>query len=117
MAVGPRSPTGGSECPGTAAPGRAYAPVTVTVVNQAADRPAPFPPIRIEMTAAPGTKPAQVLVRDGAGTCTFAPRAPSIGAAGSVVFKGTTAAIEDGAGGSVEVKVSETTFSLAAPVP
>ena len=122
LTLGPRSATGGAdECPGPATQGRAYLPVTLTVANQATDRPVPFPPVRIEMTAAPGTKPAQVLVRDTAGNCTFAPRVPSIGPGGSVVFKGTSPAIDDaaapGTAGAIEVKVSETTFSLAAPVP
>ena len=122
LTLGPRSATGAAdECPGPATHGRTYLPVTLTVANQATDRPVPFPPLRIEMTAAPGTKPAQVLVRDAAGNCTFAPRVPSIGPGGSVVFKGTSPAIDEaaapGSAGAIEVKVSETTFSLAAPVP
>jgi len=120
--VGPRSPTGSPDaCPGTASPGRFHLPVTLTVANAATDRAAPFPPVRIELTTAPGTKPGQVLVRDPAGTCTFSPRAPAIGPGASAVFQGTSPAIDEGTGegaaGRIEVKVSETTFSLAAPVP
>ena len=120
--VGPRSPTGSPEaCPGTATPGRSYLPVTLTVANAAVDRAAPFPPVRVELTTAPGTKPGQVLVRDPAGTCTFSPRGSSIGPGASAVFQGTSPAIDDSAGqgtaGTIEVKVSETAFSLAAPVP
>ena len=120
--VGSASPTGAPDgCPGTATPGRFYLPVTVTVANEASDRPAPFPPLRIEMTTGPGAKPAPVLVREPAGSCTFAPRVPSIGPGASVVFKGTTPAIDEGAAagsaGRIEVNVSETRFSLAAPVP
>lgn len=120
--VGPRSPTGSPEaCPGTATPGRSYLPVTLTVTNAVTDRVAPFPPVRVELTTAPGTRPGQVLVRDPAGACTFSPRAPDIGPGASTIFQGTTPAIDDsaaeGTAGRIEVKVSETTFSLAAPVP
>lgn len=121
LALGPRSATGGTGCPAPATAGRTYLPVTVTVANLATDRPAPFPPLRIEMVEAPGTKPAQVPVRDPAGTCTFAPRVPSIGPGGSVVFEGTSPPVDDGAApgsaGAIEVKVSESTFSLSAPLP
>ena len=122
LLVGPRSPTGSAEaCPGAATAGRSYLPVTLTVTNLAADRSAPFPPVRMELTTAPGTKPGQVLVRDPAGACTFSPRVPSIAPGGSAVFQGTSPAIDDtaadGAAGRIEVKVSETTFSLAAPAP
>lgn len=120
--VGPRSPTGSPDaCPGAVSAGRSYLPVTLTVANSATDRPAPFPPVRIELTTAPGAKPGQVLVRDPAGACTFSPRGPSIAPGASAVFQGTSPAIDDAAGegaaGRIEVKVSETTFSLAAPVP
>lgn len=120
--VGTRSATGApDECPGAAAAGRFYLPVSLTVANEATDRPAPFPPLRIEMTTAPGTRPGQVQVRDTAGACTFAPRVPSIAPGASVVFKGTSPAIEESAGpgsaGRIEVKVSESSFTLAAPVP
>ena len=120
--VGPRSPTGSPEaCPGTATAGRSHLPVTLTVANAATDRAAPFPPVRVELTTAPGAKPGQVLVRDPAGACTFSPRIPSIGPGASAIFQGTSPAIDDAAGegtaGRIEVKVSETTFSLAAPVP
>ena len=119
--VGERSPTGAADCPGTATPGKAYLPVTLTVANGATDRAAPFPPVRVELTGPPGTKPGQVLVRDAAGACTFTPRQPSIAPGASAVFKGSSPAIDAAAGsgsaGQIEVKVSETTFSLAAPVP
>ncbi len=120
--VGDRSPTGAAaDCPGTPTPGKSYLPVTLTVANTATDRAAPFPPVRIELTGPPGTKPGQVLVRDAAGACTFSPRQPSIGPGASAVFKGSSPAIDAAAGtgsaGQIEVKVSETTFSLAAPVP
>jgi hypothetical protein len=109
------------DCPGTPSPGRYVLPVTLMVANAASDRPAPFPPVRIEMAAPAGTRPAQVLVRDTAGTCTFSPRVASIGAGRSVVFNGTTPLIDDGAAsgsaGRIEVKVSETTFTLTAPLP
>ena len=95
--------------------------MTLTVANVATDRSAPFPPLRVEHTGAPGTKPAQVLVRDQAGTCTFAPRVSAIGPGQTLTFKGTSPAIDDtaapGSAGQIEVKVSESTFSLAAPVP
>ena len=60
-------------------------------------------------------------MRDTAGTCTFSPRVASIGPGASVVFNGTSPLIDDGAApgsaGRIEVKVSETTFTLAAPLP
>ncbi|MGI8806527.1 MAG: hypothetical protein ACR2KK_01490 [Acidimicrobiales bacterium] len=120
--VGDRSPTGAAaDCPGTLTPGKSYLPVTLTVANASTDRAAPFPPVRVELTSAPGTKPGQVLMRDSAGACTFSPRQPSIGPGASAVFRGTSPAIDVAAGagsaGQIEVKVSETTFSLAAPVP
>jgi len=122
MLVGPRSPTGTAEaCPGAPTPGRAYLPVTLTVTNAAVDRTAPFPPVRIELTAGAGSKPGQVQLRDPAGSCTFSPRVPSIAPGASVVFRGTSPAIDEaaaaGSAGQIEVKVSETTFSLMAPVP
>ena len=107
------------DCPPPA--GGYVLPVTLTVANQATDRPAPFPPLRVELTTSPGTRPGQVLLKDTAGTCTFAPRAPSIGPGASLVFKGTTPAIDEraaaGTAGRIEVKASESTFTLAAPVP
>lgn len=120
--VGAPSPTGApDDCPATPAPGRVHLPVTLTVANASADRPAPFPPVRVEMASAPGTRPGHVMLRDTSGTCTFAPRVPSIGAGSSVVFEGTSPAIDAGAApgsaGRIEVKVSETQFTLAAPVP
>ena len=123
VVLGGRAATGAAdECPsGPATAGRTYLPVTVSVINLATDRPAPFPPLRVEMSAAPGTKPAQVQVRDPGGTCTFAPRVPPLAPGGSVVFKGTSPAIDEtaaaGSAGAIEVKVSESTFSLSAPVP
>ena len=120
--LGARSATGApEECPGPATAGRIYLPVTLTVANVATDRPAPFPPIRVEMTTAAGARPAQVMVKDTSGACTFSPRVPSIGPGASVVFKGTSPAIDEaaaaGTAGRIEVKVSESNFSLAAPVP
>lgn len=122
LVIGTRSATGRTgECPGKATPAKAYLPVTLTVANVATDKSAPFPPVRIEMTATPGAKPAPVLVLDAAGTCTFTPRVPSIGPGASAVFNGTSPAIDEavaaGAAGTINVKVSETTFSLVAPVP
>jgi hypothetical protein len=122
VVVGPRSATGADDaCPGPATAGRTYVPVTLTVANPATDRSAPFPPVRVELTGPAGTKPGQVMVRDTAGACTASPRVPSIAPGASAVFRGTSPAIDDaagaGSGGKIEVKVSETTFSLAAPVP
>lgn len=122
LVVGPRSPTGtAEECAGPAASGRFHLPVTLTVANEATDRPAPFPPLRVEMPGPPGTRPAQVQVRDAAGACTFAPRVPSIPPGGSVTFKGTSPPIEEtaspGSAGRIEVRASESSFALAAPLP
>jgi hypothetical protein len=122
LALGGRPASGAVlDCPGTPTAGRYSLPVTLMVANLATDRPAPFPPVRLEMAAPAGTKPAQVLVRDAAGTCTFSPRVASIGPGASVVFNGTSPLIEEtavaGAAGRIEVKVSETTFSLTAPLP
>ena len=109
------------DCPATPTPGRYFVPVTLMVANLATDRPAPFPPVRLEMGAPAGTKPAQVLVRDAGGTCTFSPRLASIPAGASVVFNGTSPLIDEsaapGAAGQIEVKISETNFSLTAPLP
>lgn len=125
VALGARSATGGIDCPGAAAAGRTYLPVTLIVANQGTDRPAPFPPVRIEMTSAAGgtagAAPVHVLVRDPTGACTFTPKVPSIPAGSSVVFNGTTPSIDAAAGpgtaGQIQVSVSETRFSLVAPVP
>jgi hypothetical protein len=122
LAIGSRSQTAGiQDCPATAAAGRYSLPVTLIVANVTTDRAAPFPPVRLEMAAPAGTRPTQVLVRDPAGSCTFSPRVASIAPGGSVVFNGTTPPIEEGAAagasGRIEVKVSETTFTLAAPLP
>ena len=122
VVVGARSPTGApDDCPGTATPGQSYLPVTLTVANAATDRSAPFPPVRLEFTTAPGARPGQVMLRDRSGACTFSPRVPSISPGALAVFRGTSPAIDDtaaaGTAGKVEVKVSETAFSLAAPVP
>lgn len=122
LVVNPPSATGrAGECPGPATPGKSYLPVTLTVANAATDRSAPFPPVRIEMATSSGGAPARVLVLDGAGTCTFSPRIPSLGPGGSAVFNGTSPAIDQaaatGSAGRIEVKVSETTFSLTVPVP
>ncbi len=122
VAVGGRPAAGAVlDCPATPAAGRYSLPVTLMVANLATDRPAPFPPVRLEMAAPAGTKPPQVLVRDAAGTCTASPRVASIGPGASVVFNGTSPLIDDtaaaGAAGRIDVKVSETTFSLTAPLP
>jgi len=121
LVVDKGSDTGSPECPATPVPGKVFVPVTLTVSNETPDRPAPLPPLRIEMAGAAGAKPAQVLVRDPAGSCTFTPRVPQIAAGGSVVFKGTAPAIDATAGagtaGRIEVSVSESRFSVAAPVP
>ena len=122
LAVGSRPAAGAVlDCPGTPTAGRYSLPVTLMVANVATDRPAPFPPVRLEMAAPAGTKPTQVLVRDAAGACTFSPRVASIGAGKSVVFNGTSPLIDEtaaaGTAGRIEVKVSETTFTLSAPLP
>jgi hypothetical protein len=121
VALGARSATGGRDCPGTATAGRIFLPVTLVVANAATDKAAPFPPLRIEMTTAAGAKPAQVMVRDASGACTYTPKVPSIGPGSSVVFNGTTPAIDaaaaPGAAGQIKVSVSENAFSLAAPIP
>lgn len=95
--------------------------MTLTVANQSTDRAAPFPPVRIEMATSQGTRPGQVMVKDASGTCTFSPRVSSISPGASVVFRGTTPAIDesatDGSAGRIEVKVSETAYSLTAPIP
>jgi hypothetical protein len=118
---GPSATGRAGECPGTATPGKSYLPVTLTVANAATDRSAPFPPVRIEMATTSGAAPARVLVLDGSGACTFSPRIPSLGPGGSAVFNGTSPAIDQaaatGSAGKIEVKVSETTFSLTVPVP
>jgi hypothetical protein len=122
LAVGGRPAAGAVlDCPATPTAGRYFLPVALMVANLATDRPAPFPPVRLEMAAPAGARPPQVLVRDAAGTCTFSPRVASIGPGASVVFNGTSPLIEDtaaaGAAGRIEVKVSETSFSLIAPLP
>jgi hypothetical protein len=119
LVLGDRTATGAADqCPTPATPGRYVVPVTLTVANLAADRPAPFPPLRVELATAPGTRPGQVMVTDQAGgACTFAPRMPSIAPGATVSFRGTTPPVEEGGGGRVEVKVSESSFTLAAPLP
>ena len=121
VALGARSSTGGPECAGTPAAGRSFLPVTLIVANLASDRAAPFPPLRVELTAGVGAKPVQVLVRDAAGNCTSTPRVASVAPGGSVVFNGTSPPIDDaaapGSSGRIEVNVSESRFSLAAPLP
>ena len=119
--VGLRSSTGSPACPAAASAGKAFVPVTLTVSNEAADKPAPFPPLRIEMISAPGAKPDKVLVRDPSGSCTFTPKVPQIAPGASAVFPGTTPALEEaaapGTAGQIQVSVSESRFSLLAPVP
>lgn len=121
VALGARSATGGVDCPGTAAAGRSFLPVTLIVVNEAKDRSAPFPPLRIELTAAAGAAPAPVLVRDASGACTFTPKVAAIGPGASVVFNGTSpgfdAAAAPGSAGRIQVSVSENQFALVAPLP
>jgi hypothetical protein len=121
VALGARSATGGADCPGTAASGHTFLPVTLIVANSATDKAAPFPPLRIEMTTAAGATPAQVMVRDATGACTFTPKVASIGPGSSVVFNGTSPPIDVGAApgsaGQIRVSVSENNFSLVAPVP
>ncbi|MEW6155323.1 MAG: hypothetical protein AB1673_15260 [Actinomycetota bacterium] len=114
--AGSPAPTAAEDCPpvtGAATPSRA---VVLTVANQAADRPAPFPPLRIEMAGAAGVAPEPVFVRDQGGACTFTPRVASIGPGQSVTFRGTSPVEGFGPGSRVEVNVSETRFTLAAPV-
>ncbi len=121
VVVGAPSPTGATDCPGAATAGQAYLPVTLTVANVATDRAVPFPPVRVELAGAAGIKPGQVMLRDPAGMCTSSPRQPSIAAGASAVFKGTSPAIEAsaaaGTAGQIEVRVSETTFTLSTRVP
>ncbi|MFP5319713.1 MAG: hypothetical protein ACLGI2_15625 [Acidimicrobiia bacterium] len=106
-------------CAAAPGPGRAAVQVTLTVANVETNRPAPSPPVRIELNGPGGRQ--QVLVKDRAGSCTFTPRVPQIAAGESVVYSGTTPAITadaaPGSAGQVEVAVSETRFSLSAPVP
>lgn len=107
------------ECSSAPGSGRANVRVTLTIANTETNRPAPSPPVRIELVGTGGRQ--QVLVRDPAGTCTFTPRVPQIGAGASIVYRGTTPAMAadaaPGSAGQVEVNVSETRFSLSAPVP
>jgi hypothetical protein len=122
LALGVRSATGGQDCPGTAAAGRSFVPVTLIVANEANDKSAPFPPLRIEMTTtAAGAKPAQVLVRDPSGACTFTPKVAAIAPGGSVVFNGTSPSVDTaaapGSAGHIQVSVSENQFALVAPLP
>ncbi|MGI8983989.1 MAG: hypothetical protein ACR2HM_05585 [Acidimicrobiales bacterium] len=122
LALGARPAAGAVlDCPGAPTTGRYVLPVTLIVANAAADRAAPFPPVRLETGVPSGAKPAPVMVRDTAGACTASPRVASVGAGASVVFNGTSPLIDEGAApgsaGRIEVKVSETTFSLSAPLP
>lgn len=111
------------DCQAPPSAGRSSLPLTLTVTNQSADRPAPFPPLRIELRneVTGGEVRERVLVRDPSGTCTFTPRVSSIAAGASVTFAGATPPLPDGAApgsaGRIEVAVSESSFSLAAPVP
>jgi len=111
LVVGAPSSTGATECPGAPTAGTAYLPVTLIVANAAT----------VELAGAAGTKPGQVMLRDPAGQCTFSPRQPSIAAGASATFKGTSPAIDAsaaaGSAGQIEVKVSETTFTLTTRVP
>ena len=112
------------ECPPAtpAVAGTATYPVALTVKNEAADRPAPFPPLRIELTSGGAVAPQQVLVKAPAGgQCTFTPRVASIGPGETITFRGTSPAIAlggaPGSVGKIEVSASESRFSVAAPVP
>jgi hypothetical protein len=115
--------TKADECPPAtpAVAGTSTYPVSLTVRNMAADKPAPFPPLRVELTSGGAVAPQQVLVRAPAGTCTFTPRVTSLGAGESVTFRGTSppiaTAAAPGSVGKIEVSVSETRFSVAAPMP
>ena len=114
--VGDRLPAASADDCATAAGG---VRVTLTVANVDTTRPAPSPPVRIELNGPGGRQ--QVMVKDRSGACTFTPRVPSIGAGESVVYRGSTPAVTAnaaaGSAGQVEVAVSETRFSLSAPVP
>lgn len=107
------------ECAAAPGAGRAAVRVTLTVANAETTRPAPSPPVRIELNGPGGRQ--QVMVKDRSGACTFTPRVPQIAGGDSVVYRGTTPAIAAdavaGSAGQVEVAVSETRFSLSAPVP
>lgn len=122
LALGGRPAAGAVlDCPGTPTSGRYVLPVTLIVANAAADRAAPFPPVRLETGVPSGTRPVPVMVRDTTGACTASPRVASVGAGASVVFNGTSPLIDEGAApgsaGRIEVKVSETSFTLSAPLP
>ena len=86
--------------------------VTVTVANQASDRAAPFPPLRVELVGESDASPRPIPVRDPTGGCSFAPRLAPIPGGASVVLRGVA---PDGPG-RVEVNLSESRFSLVAPV-
>ncbi len=92
--------------------------VTLTVAN-IGERTAPSPPLRLELVVAGGREPVQV--RDAAGACTFTPRVSHIDPGASVVYRGSTPPIgadaAPGAAGRVEVSMSESRFTLVAPVP
>ncbi len=119
LALGDRTPGGAATvCAPGAAPGRSSLSVVVTVVNTD-NRPAPFPPLRVELNA--GGSPAPVPVRDSSGTCSFTPHDGALEAGASVTLPGATPTIDDnaapGSAGRVEVAVSENDFTLGAPVP
>ena len=118
------APSAGTDpCPPSAPPtsGTATYPVTLRVTNDAAGKPAPFPPLRIEMTTAAGTPPQQVLVKTAGGQCSFTPRVDSIAGGATVVFQGSSppipASAAPGTAGKIQVSASETAFTVAAPLP
>ena len=120
LSVGPEA--SGSQpvpCAPTVASGSSTLPVSVTVVNLSADQPAPFPPLRVELIT--GGSPAQVRVQGSAGTCTFTPQEPALQPQGAASFAGATPAIAEGTqpgrGGTVQVSLSESDFSVSVPVP
>lgn len=87
-------------------------PVSLVITNLT-DRTAPFPPLRVEQVAPGGGSRDQVQVRDPSGTCTFTPRVPSIGPNQTITFQGAAPAPT----GQIEVSISETRFTLVAPLP
>ena len=119
LSVGPAAGALGAPCAPAPSPGRTVRPVLVTVVNTSPDQPAPFPPLRVELVS--GGSPAEVLVQDPAGACTFTPRGPALEPGATVSFSGTTPLFvgdgKPGSAGAVQVAVSESDFAVSVPVP
>ncbi len=112
LAVGGAPVAGQAEACATGSPvAPATVPVTLTVVNLG-DRTAPFPPLRLETTAAGGVE-ERTLVRAGAGECSPFPRVAPLGPGQTAVFTGSTPA----GGGRIEVRISETDFVLPVTRP